>query len=106
MAYDAAKADDSLYTAHELLTEAQANDVLLYAVPQYRLQFSHDRYYRTATVRWQRGRAPGDPWVTLDEASVATHGVWGVSSDKDAELLAVAQLRANKRYRAAALRAS
>lgn len=93
--YDAWKQD---YDGSQLRLDAQPHpddDIILWAVPKYRLHVFRDRGMRWTVARLQRKRAPGDGWQTLHEASVETTGY---PHELESERAAVAQLLANRRY--------
>ena len=71
------------------------DDIILWAVPKYRLHVFRDRGMRWTVARLQRKRAPSDGWQTLHEASVETTGY---PHELESERAAVAQLLANRRY--------
>lgn len=94
MAYDAWKADDSLYAAHEL--GEPANDVLRLAVPQYKLDVSYDKWLRLTTARLLVLTVPSQGWRRLDEAVCPEDDTWE----------AIARMRTHRRLARSYARAS
>lgn len=88
MAYDAWKADDSLYVRHE----PDRDDVLQLRVPRYRLSYFEDRGLRHMVARLDVMTRPERGWQQLDVAIVSydeSAYEWSYSG-------AVAKLRAQR----------